>query len=481
LVLVLGAALALATVAYLSRTSRKAAAAPIRLAVLPFQNLSGDPDQEYLSDGMTEEATTELARLNPQRLVVIGRTSVMRFKHSGKGLREIGRELTVDHVLEGSVRRSGERMRVTAQLVRVSDEAHLWAQSYDRPFGDMLTILAEVAQGVGEQVAARLAPAVGPTHRTIRALNPEVYELYLRGRFHFDKLTLEDTGKALALLQEATEKDPTFAPAFAILARAYRGAGGWLMPREDAWPRAKAAAQRALELDETLPDANVTMSMVRLDEYDRAGAMKLVTRALELDPGHSAAREIWGLNLILLGRVEEGVSHWQRAVEHDPLSAKRRQNIEFLYAMLGRLEPARKECRVLEDLHPGTHLSHGCEGYIHERAGEHDAAVARYLAAGELWRESLARTYALAGRRIEARRLLRELEAKWKRDKSASPIQIAAVYAVLCESDAAFRWLETGRSEIDSQIWSVGIAPAFASLRQDPRFRDLKRSIGLPE
>ncbi len=485
LVAVLGVALATAA-GYVSRSARRAAAAPLRLAVLPFLNLSGDPDQEYLSDGMTEETITALARLSPQRLVVIGRTSVMGLKRTEKSLREIGRDLAVDHVLEGSVRRAGDRVRVTAQLVRVNDEAHLWAQSYDRAFGDLLTIQADVAQGVGEQVAAHLTPeaSAGDLSRTVtRAASPEVYDLYLRGRFHLDKLTRDDTRRGLTLLREATEKEPAFAPAFAALARGYMVADGWTMPAREGWPLAKAAAQRAIELDEKLPDALISMAQINeCLEWDPAGAKKLLTRAVELDPGHAGARLRLGTSSVLFGEVEEGLAQMRLAVEQDPLSAYSRLGLATFYAWLGRSHSAGEECRQLEELHPETHFAHVCLGAVHELAGEYDAAAARYLAAGEIGRTLLARAYALSGRKPEARQLLGELEAVWERGEGAgTATNIARVHVALGEKDAALLWLERAWNEHDPGLGGVGVDPAFASLRRAPRFRDLKRRIGLPD
>jgi TolB-like protein len=293
----------------------------IMLAVLPFENLSGDPEQEFFSDGMTEEMIAQLGRLQPRKLGVIARTSVMQFKNTDKRIDRIGRELGVDFLLEGSVRRAAERVRITAQLIQVSDQTHLWAESYERNASDVFAIQKEVAESVAGSLAIELLPAEARPIDT-PAANLQAHEAYLRGRFFWNKRTKNGLMTAIKHFEQAIEEDPEFAPAYVGLADSYNMLAAWdLVPPQEAFPKAIVAATKALEIDETLAEAQISLALTRFFyDWDWDGAEQGFQRALELNPNYAQGHQWYGLFLVSLGRGQEAVVEAEHARELDPLS-----------------------------------------------------------------------------------------------------------------------------------------------------------------
>ncbi|HET6897356.1 MAG TPA: tetratricopeptide repeat protein, partial [Vicinamibacteria bacterium] len=305
---------ALALGAWLWRPATKTATRPSRLAVLPFANLTGDAQQEYLSDGLTEEMIAELGRL--PELGVIARTSVMRFKSTSKGVVEIGRELRVDYVLEGSVRQADRRLRVTAQLIRVADEVHVWADSYDREGGDLIGVQRQIARRVAEETRLRTAPGPEP------AVDHEAHLAHLRGRYNWNQRTEAGFKEGVLQFQRAIEKDPDWARPWSGLADSYMLMGNYgFLPVGEAAGKAKDAARRALALDPDLGEAHASLGLILAShDWDFAGAEREFRRALELNPSHASARLWYGLLLVDLRRVDEARDQFQRGIESDPLS-----------------------------------------------------------------------------------------------------------------------------------------------------------------
>ena len=297
-------------------------AGKVRLVVLPFENLSGDPEQEYFSDGMTEEMTAHLGRLSPERLGVIGRASAMTYKGRKKTISEIGKELRVHYVLEGSVRRAGDRVRVTAQLIEVGDQTHVWAQTYDRDVASILGLQADVARAVAHEIQIKLTPQAQTSLATPRAVNPEAYRLYLIGRFLWNKRTEEGLKNAIDHFQRALEIDPAYAPAYAGLADSHLMLSdfGFLPPKE-AIPKGKAAAQKALEVDESLAEAHASLAIAYLEyDWDWPACEKEFKRAIELNPNYATAHLWYSEYLSTTRRQAEAMAEAQRAQQLDPLS-----------------------------------------------------------------------------------------------------------------------------------------------------------------
>ncbi|HKW61417.1 MAG TPA: winged helix-turn-helix domain-containing protein [Candidatus Acidoferrum sp.] len=293
----------------------------VMLAVLPFENLSGDANQEYFSDGLTEEMITQLSRLNPERLGVIARTSAMMFKGTKKRIAEIGKELGAAYILEGSVRRSGNRLRISAQLILVADETHVWAENYERSLGDVLMLQSEVARAIAREIQVTLTPREERRLARAQRVSAEAYEAYLKGRHSWNKRTEEGMRKSISFYEEAIREYPDYAMAHAGIADSYvmlacRG----MVPAKETFRKARAAARMALDLDGSLGEAHGSLAHVRLHDWDWEGLEKDFERALELDPSQAIVYYWFGEYLMSMGRPEEAIAMTQRAYQLDPLS-----------------------------------------------------------------------------------------------------------------------------------------------------------------
>ncbi len=451
------------------------------LAVLPLENLSGDPEQEYFADGMTEALIADLGKIGA--LQVRSRTSIMQYKGVKKSLPEIARELNVDAVVEGSVLRVGERVRITAQLIHAPTDTHLWVDSYERDLRDILALQSEVARAIARQIEITLTPDQESRLAARRPVNPETYEAYLKGMFHLNKMTPEGTEKGLAYLRQAIEKDPADPLAYGGLALGYVASAHGPGAPPDALARAEAAALKALELDETLAEAHAALAQIKLyRDWDWAGAEQAFQRALKLNPSLTLTRAHYSFYLQLFGRTDEASAEMRRVQEVDPLTPLWPAWQGWQYWWAGQYEEAIDEARKSLELDPDFPVGLYVLGSVYAEKGMYEEAIKAHQRAGVVsreWKSALGRTYAMAGRQDEARLVLAELEA------DHTPWDtwfIAQIYAVLGEKDEVFRWLEAafGPPSHPYVPW-IRHSPAFKPLHDDPRFGDLLRRLNFPE
>ena len=485
-VLVLSAAallVILVGIAYLARwhsSANPSVPKRVMLAILPFQNLSNDPEQEYFSDGLTEETITDLGKLTPEQLGVIARTSAMAYKHTNKTISQIGHELGVDYILEGSVRRDGEKVRIAAQLIRVQDQTHLWAQSYDRELPDFLGVQNELAQVISQQVGLRLTPGQKSELETARRLDPEAYDLYLKGLYHWNMLTPTGFSQAINYFQEATKRDPKYALAYAGLADCYAMLPmiGDSPPRES-FPGAQAAAAKALELDNALAQAHDSDARIKLFyEWNWAESERQSVRAIALNRNLAGAHVRYAHLLSNVGRHKEALAEAERARELDPLSLI----TNALFGMF--LFQARQYDAAVEQLQKTIRMNpHFWVGYLHlgkvyEQKGMYREAIEEFTKARDLSEgnsetiASLGHAYALSGRQNAARNVLEELQRQSQKSY-VPPYNIAMIYAALGEKDHALDWLEKGYEARDVHMIFLKVDPKWDSFRSESRFQDL--------
>ncbi|MFQ5724746.1 MAG: tetratricopeptide repeat protein, partial [Terriglobia bacterium] len=456
------------------------------IAVLPFADLAGDPEQEYFVDGMTEALITELSKISALR--VISRTSVMQYKDVKKPLPEIARELNVDAVVEGSVLRAGDRVRITAQLVHAPTDTHLWAESYDRELRDILALHSEVARAIAREVKVTVTPEEETRLAAARAVNPEAHELYLRGRYHWHKRGREGLEKSLQYFQQAIEKDPGYARAYAGLADVYavRPSWGFAAPTDD-FPRARAAARKALELDENLAQPYATLGQVK-DSYDRdwRGAEEDCRRALELDPNYATGHHWYGILLSTLGRHEEAIAELETAVRLDPLAPNISRWLGRVLYHARRYDEAVQQLQKTVEMHPDFSGAFLDLGTAYAQMGRYPEALAameksRGLSEADPLYAYAGWIYARTGRKEEAQRLLRrlqELSGQQYVDSSA----IAIIYIGLGRKEEALTWLERAYEERGAyRILYLKVDPVFDPLREEPRFQELLRRLNFPE
>lgn len=446
------ALLALVTGIYLLRARSQQRARPpagkIMFVVLPFENLSGDPEQEYFSDGLTEEMISRLGQFAPRRLGIIARTTAIQYKGTKKRIDQIGKELGVDYVLEGTVRRAGDRVRISAQLIQVSDQTHLWARNYERDLRDILRVQDDVAESIAKEVEIKLTPEQQARVAKAAPVNAAAYETYLKGRYYLTKTTGRDLKRALEYFQQATQLDPNFALAYASLSDTYNATNtGYLAPLE-AGPRAKAAAIKALEFDEDLPLAHAALGRVLLIyEWDWPGAEKEFLRSLELNPNLPEAHLGYAEYLASVGRFPESVAHIRTAFGLDPLSANVRfQAIGISLYMSRRYEETIEECRKARELPPDFTEPFETAAFVYVRLGRfREAAQAAKAARGDNPADiaKVAQAYAESGNKEEARKLLQQILVA-AQTQFVCGYNVATVYTALGEPDKAIDWLREG-------------------------------------
>jgi TolB-like protein/DNA-binding winged helix-turn-helix (wHTH) protein/Tfp pilus assembly protein PilF len=462
--------------------SRSVAAPPngkIMLVVLPFENLSGDPAQEYFSNGLTEEMITQLGRLEPGRLGVIARTSAMQYKGAHKDARQIGSELGVDYLLEGSVRREGNRVRISAQLIQVRDQSHTWAEDYDRDLRDILALQSEVAGAIAQQIRLKLTPEQHARLQNARAVNAEAYENYLKGRFFWNKRTVEGHGKAIEYFQKAVALDPNYAQAYAGLADAYALLGSWpnpIMPRSDAMSQARAAAQKALSLDDSLSDAHASLGFVKMHyDWDFAGAEKEFQRAIALNPGYATAHHWYAYDLVALARLDDALAEIRRAQQADPLSVIISRDVGEILEFAGRDDEAIAQCRKTLEMDPTFSHAHMLLAWAYHHKGQSKEFMEELEKAGRAGQEhARGIVYALQGKRAEAHRLLARFGENY-----GSSLDIAEVYVYLGEKDRTFALLEKALGERVGGLIIMRVTPEWEPIRADPRFEQLERRVGV--
>jgi TolB-like protein/DNA-binding winged helix-turn-helix (wHTH) protein/tetratricopeptide (TPR) repeat protein len=460
-------------------------AAPIRsLAVLPLENLSGDSAQEYFADGMTDELIAALGQISALR--VISRTSVMPYKRARRRLPQIARELNVDAVVEGTVRRSGGQVRITAQLIDARDDKHLWSETYGGDLRDTLTLQNRVARAIAEQIRINVSPQEQAALTHDKSVDPQAHEAYLKGRFFWNKRTGADLQKAAAYFGEAIDRDATYAQAFSGLADTYSLLGDWqygvLAPRE-ALPKAKAAATRALELDSTLGEAHTSLAFcLEGFDWDLKSADTEFRRGIALNPGYATAHHWYAWHLSLLRRTDDAIAEMKKAQNLDPLSLIINADLAELLLLGHFTDESIEQSRKTLEMDVNFPLAHNQLGVAYLQSHRVDEAIAELEKAVQLspgsptCRANLARAFAVSGRRREAVELLGDLKKRARPSYSNAP-EIAVVYAALGDNDQAMTWLDKGYEERFNP--GVLLRPGFDPLRGDPRFRDLERRVGL--
>jgi TolB-like protein/DNA-binding winged helix-turn-helix (wHTH) protein/Flp pilus assembly protein TadD len=482
----LAVVLGLTIVAVLVVRSRGPVPTGIRsLAVLPLENLSGDASQNYFADGMTDELITDLAQLSALR--VISRTSVMAYKGARKPLPQIARELNVDAVVEGTVLRSGDRVRITAQLIDASKDKHLWSQSYEGELRDTLALQSRVASAIADQIRINLTPREQAALKNVKVVNPEAYESYLKGRYFWNKRTADGLKVALAYFKQAIEEDPKYAKAYSGLADTYALLGDWqyaVMTPKEAFPKAKAAAIKALELDNALGEAHTSLAFV-LDgfDWDLDAGGKEFQRAIELNPGYATAHHWYAWHLTLLDRFDEAITEMRKAENLDPLSLIINADLAELLGLAHSYDDSIRQSLKTIEMDPNFALAHSQLAQAYLQKHMYAEAVAELKKAVQLSGGSptcianLARAYVVSGKRSEAVKLLSDLKKRSNPGYSHAS-EIAMIYASLGDTDQAMNWLEKGYEERFNP--GVLLRPGFDPLRSDLRFQNLVHRIGLP-
>jgi TolB-like protein/DNA-binding winged helix-turn-helix (wHTH) protein/Tfp pilus assembly protein PilF len=485
-VMALGLVLGLGILSVLFFRSRGHAPTAIRsLAVLPLENLSGESSQNYFSDGMTDELITDLAQISALR--VISRTSVMVYKGARKPLPQIARELHVDAVVEGTVLRAGDQVRITAQLIDASTDKHLWSHSYEGELRDTLALQDRVARAIAEEIKISLTPREQAALKSAAVVNPQAYESYLKGRYFWSKRTAEGLKVALAYFNQAIEEDPNYAQAYSGLADTYALLGDWqyaAMTPKEAYPKAKAAALKAVTLDNALGEAHNSLAFL-LDgfDWDLDSGGKEFRRAIELNPGYATGHHWYAWHLALLGRYDEAIAEMKKAESVDPLSLIINADLAELLVLAHSYDEAIGQSRKTIEMDPNFAMAHDqlAEAYLQkhmyaEAIPELQKAV--QLSSGSpMCLANLARAYAFSGQRDEATALLSDLKTSSTPGFSHAS-EVAAIYASLGDKDQAMNWLEKGYAERFNP--GVLIRPRFDPLRSDPRFQRLVQRVGLP-
>jgi len=450
------------------------------LVVLPFENLSADKDQAYFADGMTDELIAHLAKIRSLR--VISRTSSMEYKGAHKTLSQIARDLKVDSVVEGTVLRSGDRVRITAELVQVATDRHLWAETYESQLGDILTLQSHVASAIVNEIRVKLTPEDQVRLATTRQVSTQSYENYLKGRYYWNKRSQEGLTKAIDYFQLAIEQDPNYALAYAGLADCYSIIGSVIVgtvPALEVAPKARAAALKSLELDNTLAEAQTSLATVRFNyDWDWNAAASGFRRAVELNPNYATAYQRNSLYLMSMGRTSESIAEMNRAHDLDPLSISMNFSLGWRLYLAREYDQAIEQLRNTIDMDPDFVLPHLVLGQAYEQKKMYDQAITELRRAVDISQSSapaiaaLARAYAVSGRTTEARKLLDQLMEQSKR-RYVSPFYVAIVYAGLGENDQALDWIEKAYKDRSNAIVFAKVDPQLDTLRSTPRFQSL--------
>jgi TolB-like protein/predicted Ser/Thr protein kinase len=459
------------------------------LAVLPLENLSRDPEQDYFADGMTDALIAELGQIGSLR--VISRTSVMRFKGARPqgGLEEIARLLKVDAVIEGSVLRSADKVRITAQLIGAAPERHLWARSYERDLRDVLSLQSEVARAIADEIKANVTLEVQARLARTRPVNPVAHEAYLKGRFFFNRLTKEDLLKAIQYAQQAIQLDPAYGDAYGLLASSYwessvTGFGD--LPNREAAQKTRAAAMKALEIDDTLAEAHVGLgSVLDRNDWDWAGAEREFKRAIELNPSFGRAHAMYAFHLLFVGRGDESVREANRALDLDPFSAHSHLTITLMHYYNRQYDQVLEYARKWLEIFPDSPSAYGWLDNAYEAKGMYAEAIAAWQKQMSLRGDkaedvaAVGHAYQVGGMRGVWRWQLERAKERSAREE-VSPASFASPYARLGEKDKAFEWLEKGYQQRDHGMAWIKAAPWYDNLRSDPRFQDLLRRMNFP-
>jgi TolB-like protein len=454
------------------------------IAVLPFDNLSHDPEQEYFADGMTEELITNLGKISALR--VISRTSVMQYKGTKKPLPQIARELNVDAIVEGTVQRSENRVRITANLLHAPTDRHLWAERYERDLRDVLSWQDEVARAITDKVKAKVTPDVQARLARARPVNPEAYEAYLKGSTILDNWTEESCQSAIKYFERAIERDPGFAPAFAGLADAYIFLARFhYRPANETFLKAKQAARKALALDANSAEAYSSLcSVATFYDWDWRAAETACLRSIELNPSYGPAHHMYSHYFISTGRFPESLHESLRYLELDPLSPAAKTHLGTHYKMARQYDLAIEVLRGTVDLDPNFPDAYGelASSYIGKGAYQEAVPTAQKavaLTGGKGYLGLLGEAYAMGGRRTEATKVLEEIRGV-SRGRFVAAESTVQVLIALGERDRAIERLQRAFEEHDQLIPYLKVWCMFDTLRSDPRFQDLVRRMNFP-
>jgi TolB-like protein/Tfp pilus assembly protein PilF len=455
------------------------------LAVLPLENLSHDPEQEYFAEGLTEALITTLAKIGALR--VISRTSVMQYKGVHKPLREIARDLEVEMVVEGTVLRAGRRVRITAQLIDAAKESHLWAETYERDLRNILALQSEVAQAIAREVQIKLTPQEQAQFAQVPPVDPESYEAYLKGRYHWNRRVVGGFEKAIGYFQEAIAKDPTCGAAYAGLADCLSGLGVWgfVSPKEGCG-KAKRLARKALEVDRGLAEAHASLAWATMwHDYDFLAAEREFERSIELNPRYATAHQWFGMSLGLMGRYEEGYTELKRAIRLDPCSSVIHWTLGFVYRRARRYDQAIEQHERALELDPNFAQGHGGLGFDYLEKGMYEPAISELQKAVQLSQSAptflawLGEAYAVAGHRDEALRVLERLQ-ELSKQRYVTPYIVAGIYAALGKKEEALQWLNSAYSEHATFMVLLKTDPRFDDLHAEPHFQELLRRMNFP-
>ena len=469
----------------LHRSTTSQAARPV-LAVLPFANLTGDPGQEYFSDGLTEEMITRMGQLDPQHMGVIARTSVMHYKNSTDRLDNIARELGADYILEGSVRQGSGRVRVTAELIRASSQEHLWAKDFTHQESDILLLQDEVTRDIADEIHQILGLRAAPfLHAAQHTQNRDAYELYLKGRYSAEKRTPTGLHQAVQYFEQAIAKDPTDARSYAALADSYSLMSGYYQgPPNELMPKAKAAALKAVELDDNLAEAHTSLALIAQNyDWDWKTAEEQYRRAIDLDPNYATAHHWYAELLVIRGRFDEAFPEIERARRLDPASLIVAADKAVFLHYSRQYDKAIQQFRAvleMEPLFPRAQIITGsyCEKGMYKEA----------LAQLDYWKQvddsswrwaTLAYVYSRAGETREAQNAFAHIE-RLKSQERLDPGPLILAYVAIGKREKALDELERAHAEHSPIITSLGVDPAYDSLRKEPRFRELLKKLDLP-
>jgi len=456
------------------------------LVVLPVQNLTGDASREYVTDGFTEELIAQLGSLNPAELGVIARTSSMAYKTGSKTAGQIGRELHAAYALECSLRESPGETRFTAQLIRTSDETHIWAHSFERPRGELLALQRELARTVADEIRIRVTPQGETRLSTPRNVNPDAYDTFVQGKFHWNARSAREMWTAVSFYQQTVEKDPGFAPAYVGLADSYSMLATMReAPPNDVMPKAKDALLKALALDSGLAEAHTSLGWVMdVFDWDWAGSEKELQKAIELNPNNATAHHRYAIHLASTGQLPEALIQMREAQQLDPLSPVVFTSTGWVLLRARRPEDAIRECRHAVDLDPKFVRAHLCLGEAHEQKGELDHAAQEFLQGKILGGDTpeviaaLKKATETSGYQGYFRTRLEQLLAKSKTGY-VSPYDLADTYVRLGDKEQALHWLNVAYQERSPYLANLQIEPRLDSLRPDPRFQELVERVGL--
>ena len=461
------------------RLYRKKDTSAIRsIAVLPLRNFSGDPDQDYFADGLTDELIARLAKLSA--IKVISHTSMMHYRKTEKTIPEIARELNVDAVLEGSIVRSGERIKVTAQMIRASTDEHLWAETYERDLRDVLALQADLSSTIAHQIGITMTQRERSDLDRVLTVNPNAYDAYLRGRFQWGNYTEQGLRDAVVSLQEAIRLDPSLSSGYSALARSYQELAYYVQPKEVV-PMAQQAAVEALRLDDCNAEAHTVRGWIKLHyDWDFAGAEAEYKRGIECEPWASQPHDEYATYLDTMGRLDDSQREHKIALERDPVSVLTRVHYADSFFYARRYDMAEKEYEEIVRLDPGSAVAHLSLGFVYLQQSKFDRGIEELETTMQLDPGSgtiVAVAHAISGDRIQVRRMLPEILSSAK-TRYVSGVNLALIYTALGKPQDACQWLEKSYKDRDPDIAFFNVDPSLDSIRSTECFRNITRRVG---